>query len=503
MATEINTEKIFNQLKKQNGEKFAQAIRGDRDHDGNLLIIPNILHILEFAGHDENEARKLRPILKEIYLTKQDSQYHTDKNPLELLNEAGYDAFIVENEEQKNSIMKYYRPGEEICTFRDPSRHKNYYMIHAVKRGADKIKPSDHPQREDEYGRSVISIQIAKTGGFISIKNRYNHTVTDPDATFNNNPDNIIPGLSESLKRYFSVDFNTSENPLPDNFRMINDQIVRYNYEVDNVYFGPDYYFSGSTITKLKNDGSQIIMDYMILDVKNKTISSPISTTFRDDTYKVFRSAFDGKIIKKTTNKSDKTTTISTPDGNIVVVKDGKIVKLTLPSVEKIGNDFLQRNIFLTSVNLANVKIIGDNFISFNQILSSFSAPKLERTGKDFLTCNTELTELNLSEVTDIGPYSLQNNHNMISINLPKSKNIGYMSANQPNLKHFYAPELQEDTLKYFAEYNRIVAFAIATQRINKRIDEMAEQASKKMDEKIELAIKRIITQPQDLETRK
>ena len=70
VATEINTEEIFKQLKKQNGEKFAQAIRGDRDHDGNLLVIPNILHILEFAGHDEDEARKLRPILKEIYLTK-------------------------------------------------------------------------------------------------------------------------------------------------------------------------------------------------------------------------------------------------------------------------------------------------------------------------------------------------------------------------------------------------------------------------------------------------
>ena len=60
MVTEINTEQVFQQLKKQNGEKFAQAIRGDRDHDGNLLVIPNILHILEFAGNSEEEARKER-----------------------------------------------------------------------------------------------------------------------------------------------------------------------------------------------------------------------------------------------------------------------------------------------------------------------------------------------------------------------------------------------------------------------------------------------------------
>jgi hypothetical protein len=420
---------------------------------------------------------------------------------LELLNEAGYDAFVVTNEEQKNSIKKYYRPGEEICTFRDPDRHKNYYIIHAVKRGANKIKPSDHPQREDEYGTSVISIQIAKSGGFISIKNRYNHTISDPDATFNNNPDNIIPGLSESLKRYFFVDFNTSKNPLPDNFRMVNDRFVRYNYEIDNVYFGPDYYFSGSDITKLDNT-HQIMMDYMILDLKTKTFSSPVYLK-EYETYNIFKDAFDGKNnIKITTNKIDKTTTIATPDGNTVVVKDGKIIKLSLPNVEYIGRYFLYSNQSLISVNLANVKKIDDNFIPNNQILSSFYAPKLKSTGKDFLTCNTGLTELNLPEVTDIGPYSLQNNHNMVSINLPKAKNIGYMSADQPNLKHFYAPELPEETLKIFAEYNRVAAFAIAIQRVHKHIDEMAEQASKKIYEKIEQATKRIIIQPQDLEVR-
>jgi len=472
--TQIDTEQIFQQLKKHNGEKFAQAIRGDRDHDGNLLIIPNILHILEFAGNNEEDARHLRPILKEIYLTKQDSQYHTNKNPLELLNEAGYDAFVVENEEQKNSIKKYYRPGEELCTFRDPTRHKDYYMIHAVKRGADKIQPSSTPRREDEYGTSVISIQIAKTGGFISIKNRYNHTINDPDATFNNNPDNIIPGLSESLKRYFHVDFNSTENPLPDNFRMVNDQIVRYNYEVDNVYFGSNYYFSGSTITKLDSN-SQVMMDYMILDMKTKKISAPI----KDDTYIAFRTAFEGKTINKTTNKFDKTTSISTPDGDSVVIKDGKIIKLNLPSIEKIGDNFLRRNTSLTSINLPNVREIGDNFISFNQILSYLNAPKLQYTGKDFLTCNTELTELNLPEVIDIGPYSLQNNHNMISINLPKAKSIGYLYSDQPNLKHFYAPELPEDRLQHFAQYNMTAAFEIAKQRVFKKIDEMAENAIK------------------------
>ena len=74
--------------------------------------------------------------------------------------------------EKQNAIKKYYAPGEEICTFRDPERFKRYYIINAVRKDVDKIKRGNPPQRDDEYGTSVISIQVLKTGGFISIKNR-------------------------------------------------------------------------------------------------------------------------------------------------------------------------------------------------------------------------------------------------------------------------------------------------------------------------------------------
>jgi hypothetical protein len=273
MVAEINTKEIFKQIKKQNGEKFAQVIRGDRHHDGGLCDVPDILHILEFAGNNENDAKLLYPVIKEIYKHTEKSKYNSDKDPLELLDEAGYDAFVVKTERQKNSIRKYFLSNEELCTFRDPDRHKRYYMIHAVKRGADKIKPSRHPEREDEYGTSVISIQIAKTGGFISIKNRYNHTVNEPDSTFNNNPDNIIHGLSDSLKNYFKVDFTTTDNLLPGNFRIIGNQFVHFNYEIDNVYYDAMYYAKDSEITKLNPD-YEIMLDSVILNKQTGDVRS-------------------------------------------------------------------------------------------------------------------------------------------------------------------------------------------------------------------------------------
>ena len=269
--------------------------------------------------------------------------------------------------------------------------------------------------------------------------------MNNPDATFDNNPDNIIPGLSESLSRYFGVDFSTSMNPLPDNFQIIHDQIVRYNYEVDNIYFGADYYFSGSAITKLASN-HQVMMDYLILDTQTRTIISDI----KDDTYKVFQEAFEGKSIERTINKADKTTIISTQDGNRAVIKDGKIIELTLPGIEEIGDNFLRRNTTLKSVNVPNVKEIGQNFVSWNEVLSYFNAPRLQKAGKDFLTSNTGLRELNLPEIIRIGQYSLQANYNLELINLPKAIDIGHLPGDQPNLKYFYAPELEEYRLEQY-----------------------------------------------------
>ena len=487
LAEKIDTEKVFKQIKKQNGEKFAQVIRGDRTHDGNLLEVPNIVHILEFAGRDEIDAIQIRRVIQEIYIEHEDYQYFTTKSPLELLSEAGYDAFVVKNEEQKNFIIKYYRPGEEICTFKDPQRHIKNYIIHAVKRGADKIQPSAMPRREDEYGTSVISIQIAKEGGYLSIKNRYNHTISDPDATFDNNPDNIIPGLTMALQVYFGVDFNTTKTPLPDKYRMLHDQIVQYHYEIDNIYFGPNYYFSGSTITKLDSD-CQIMMDYMIYDTRTKEISSPID----DDTVNIFKAAFNGQSVTRTTNKSDKTTVLSTPNGNRMTIKDGKIIELSLPHVKKIGNNFLRFNDSLRTMNLASVETIGENFLSVNKILSQFRAPKLQRTEKDFLTCNEALTELDLPELIRIEQYSLQRNQVMESINVPKATYLGHLPRVQPNLKKFYAPELNERTLDDFAYYNTDTARAIAWQQFDKKLKKHTQEANTHLEESFQEADARL-----------
>ena len=441
---EINIAEVFKNIKKHRGERFAKVLR-----EAELLDVPNIEHILEFARLEDLE--NLIPIIRSKCKIMSVSRYNTDKNPLDLLHEAGYDAFVVETEKQKNSIKKYYRSGEELCTFGDPERHKNFYMIHAVKRDADKIKPSSNPKREDEYGTSVISIQIAKGGGFISIKNRYNHTVNNPDATFGNNPDNIIHGLTNSLRKFFDVEFNVSMVEMPDDYVWVNDQLVHHNYERDNVYFGDNYYFTGSTITRL-NTAYETMLDYMIYNAKNKTVSTPID----DDTctLSIFEKALNGKKVTRSYDKTTNRTTLTTPDGNRVVISGGQIIELSLPCVEKIGNRFLDNNEFLASIDLPKVKQIGNEFLSGNKELTSINLPNVEKIGRKILFCNEDLTSIDLPNVKEIDDDFLLHNKGLTSIDLPNVKEIGkcfllhntcLSSINLPNVEYIRDEFLEHD----------------------------------------------------------
>jgi hypothetical protein len=241
------------------------------------------------------------------------------------------------------------------------------------------------------------------------------------------------------------------------------------------------------------------MMDYMIYDTRTKEISSPID----DDTVNIFKAAFNGQSVTRTTNKSDKTTVLSTPNGNRVTIKDGKIIELSLPHVKKIGNNFLRFNDSLRTMNLASVETIGENFLSANQILSQFRAPKLQRTEKDFLTCNEALTELDLPELIRIEQYSLQCNQVMESINVPKATYLGHLSRAQPNLKKFYAPELNERTLDDFAYYHTDIARAIAWQQFDKKLKKHTQEANARLEESFQEAQKRLEEKIQDIQKRR
>jgi len=211
-----------------------------------------------------------------------------------LLDDAGYILYECKTESDIQKFKKYYHKDEELCTFRD-NRLETNYVFFAVKKNVDEIKREDFftPKREDEYGTSVISIQFSKNShNTVSIKNRYNHTVSNPDATFSNNLDNIIPGLTNSFKKYYNL--NISENYEEyfelENYVKANDgKFYKYNYEINNVYYCPDNIIINDfeVMPEYKNKEKYIIFDYFILDLENKIINLAGAAT-RDSFYKDF-----------------------------------------------------------------------------------------------------------------------------------------------------------------------------------------------------------------------
>lgn len=497
---EINTDAVYKKIKKQNGEGVAKIMR-----EAVLLDVPNIVHILEFAGSNPDDAHALIPYIRECYKPKVKSEIFTDKSPLELLSDAGYDAFVVDTLEKQNSIKQYFRSGEELCTFGDPHRFENYYVIHAVKRGADKIKPAANPMRQDEYGTSVISIQIAKEGGFISIKNRYNHTVNDPDATFGNNPDNIIHGLTNSLRQFFNVDFDILESLLPDGFCVINNQIFKFNYRIwgrlpgttESGYYGygDGFYFYGDNVIKLNRD-YEIMLENYVLNLREGTLKDLIVHEFKgpteweqqryqrkEKTRILLERFFKGKNIKVTINPENKHEKIISADGVWTAkVIDGKMVELNLPGVKVVGDDFLNDarhlkklympdlekagKMFLwsvcsiTQVYLPKLKEVGYSFIPSSGALSHIELPNLKRCGGGFLECDKSLTELYLPELQfAAGREFLPKNCVLRRLDLPKLKTIpDWFLLKNKVLEYCNLPSVQKSDRKKLRHVRYVVA---------------------------------------------
>lgn len=163
----------------------------------------------------------------------------TQEEIIEDFKKAGYDTVIFDDEEKIAECKKYYAAGEVICTYNNLSgRMSQYHMLVAIKKDIDKIQRSKTPQREDEYGTSILNIQIAKNGSHMSIKNRYNHTVSECDSTLNNNLDLLVPELQAKVLGYYKIACLHKNKNYYNHITNINGIYLKYYIEKNNVYFG-------------------------------------------------------------------------------------------------------------------------------------------------------------------------------------------------------------------------------------------------------------------------
>jgi len=434
-------------IKKQNGEKFARVLR-----DKNLLDIPDIVNIVKYAGHDAADAEQLFPYLWSLKDFKEIKDAPIG-DPFQLLDQAGYYAFEVHNQKEQNSIKRFFRENEELCTFHDPRRYRDNYIIHAIKHDVwcypYAIQPFPTPKRQDAYGTSVISIQIKKSGGFISIKNRYNHTVLLPDQTFNSNPDEIIPGLSAALKAYFNVDWLSTGVNVPSGFILLNNQILKVNFEIMNQCIGDGFYTTprGKVIDIDKRN--QIQMDYFIWDRHEKCLLSP--SQIYDSFIPLFNEFIHDK--KLTITGKSPNQTILADDVPFIELQNNQIVSLNMSHIKMIGNEFLLHNTALTHLDLSSLEQVGSYFLCDNTALTHLDLPKLKTVDRGFLHKNTALTHLDLPKLEKADDDFLKYNTALTHLDLPSLKQVGSnFLCNNTALTYLDLPKLEkadDDFLKY------------------------------------------------------
>ena len=393
---------MYDIIKKQNGEHFAKAIRC---YDNGIFDIPNLNHIVKYAGRDAEPIMKYLISLKGIEVIKQ-SKHHA---PLELLARAGYTAYVADTLEKQNAISRYFAPNEQLCTFKDKDRFQRYYIINAVRHDADKLNRNDflHPEREDAYGTSVISIQVLKEGGFISIKNRYNHTVESCDNTFNSNPDNIIMGLSDAIQNYFNVNFVTSHCDLPRGFRLVGDQICKYTQEINNVYIGENFYVSDGEIHDINGQNKIMLGGGLIFDIPSKTVFNVARPLYN---WECIDNIFRGKALQQTKDRKTGVRTLTANGVPVMRIVGGQMTYINLadaPSVLLTDMNKLCGELDLSNahtVDLENINTENITRIKFNPMVRSVQIRQtaLPRDSYDFgNACTLILNNADFSRATE------------------------------------------------------------------------------------------------------
>lgn len=217
------------------------------------------------------------------------------KDPYELARSVGYELtgpFTSTAEFVPYDKLDFPEWGtlgtERLCTFNNPgARLKDYHMLWLRHRDVADTLPADkltgdnlsdawrtylriigrydpatdqydlanlRPTRDDPYGTSSMSVQISRTGSHVSIKNRYNHIVGNPDNTLDSDLDNVVYGLKRAVYARVGREdlMNKGSVKIAEGYIGDNDGGIHpYEYEEDNVYYGNYEYIQNGFLTTI------------------------------------------------------------------------------------------------------------------------------------------------------------------------------------------------------------------------------------------------------------
>ena len=357
----------------------------------------------------------------------------TGKTPKELLSRAGYELYECNSEDEIQEFKRYYHSKEFLCTFKG-DRLNSCYVFFAVRDNVDEIKREYfiNPMRQDAYGTSVISIQLTKGDvNTLSIKNRYNHIVSNPDATFSNNLENIVPGLTLSFEKTYGLNINQNnfgEFEMPGYVRAKDGKFYKYNYEINNIYYCPDNIIIDNfeVIDKYQEKEKYIIMDYFIVDLVEKRIylyDKSLNDSFIDTVTNIKKIHIsrdkDTGYRKLFINFNDDTNAV------IEIDKCNRVISYVNMNVTEISDNFLKENKYLSTIEMSNVLRIGTNCLSNNLMLECVNFSKVISIKDNFICNNKRINNIDVESLMMVGDKFLESNIEIEKIDVHNLEMVG------------------------------------------------------------------------------
>ena len=386
-----------------------------------------------------------------------------NKDPKELMSDAGYNLYKCTNESEIQSFKKYYKESEALCTFMG-NRLDRCYVYFAVKKNIDEIKREDfeEPSRQDLYGTSVISIQFTKDDSHVlSIKNRYNHTVKNPDATFSNNLDNIIPGLTESFSKYYGMRQNikSSEFELRNYVRDNSGKMYKYNSEYNNVYCCPNNVVLNNFNATIYDTSRYLLINNLLIDFSLKKITAmDIDDGIVNDIGTIKKI-----IVNNLTKVTKEIKIINDREEEIIfIVNDSnQIINFKYDTLKQTSNNFLHSCIQLKNISMSSLEIASDKFLCINNDLESYNLPNLLEVKNDVLNKNSKINIIDFPKLYRIGNGFLEKNSTAIDVKLPNVETIGnsFLSS------HYHLKSIDLPKVKYIG--SEFLKFAEHLYKVN------------------------------------
>lgn len=305
-----NTMENLRVLRKRYGERF---VKGDLMEGGGYIgggareLLAGFMDRPDFASQlqriipskygsfnilKDNQSY-IQAVLEKHY-TEEDEGYEKapPKDPYELARSVGYE--LTGPFESTGEFVPYdkqdFRSNERLCTFNNPGgRLKDYNILWLRHADVDNTLPADQltpdnlsdtwktylrtigrydkdsdtyniadlaPTRDDPYGISSMSVQVSRNRKHthVSIKNRYNHTVTNPDNTLDSDLDNVAYGMRQAVYTLVGREdlMDKTHVSLADGYIADNEGgIHSYEYEENNTYYGDYEYIKQGVVTAI------------------------------------------------------------------------------------------------------------------------------------------------------------------------------------------------------------------------------------------------------------